>query len=227
MSTENRLLTLSFLAGADLSALQYTAVKPSTAAALTVLGATTNTDIVLGILQNKPTSGQPAEIAFGGQSKAIAGGTITQGDLLTVTTGGALITATGDALVCAIALESGLVGETRSVLLLPGIGALASASKMLLSTSGGKRLVGGQATTVTASDTIVTGLTTVIAAGASLDSAPVVTCTFASASIGDQAGTPAAGSILLQTWMPTNSSTTTPIAATTFSKKANWWAFGT
>lgn len=84
----------------------------------------------------------------------------------------------------------------------------------------------GQATTVAASDTIVTGLNQVIAAVAAMDDAPVIGCDRAEASIGDQAGTPAAGSILLKTFKPTATGDATPIAATTFSKKVNWIAIG-
>ena len=83
----------------------------------------------------------------------------------------------------------------------------------------------GQATTVTASDTIVTGLASLSGVIATLDSAPVLTCAQASASIGDQAGAPAAGSFLLQTWMPTDATHPTLIAATTFGNKVNWLAW--
>ena len=48
----------------------------------------------------------------------------------------------------------------------------------------------------------------------------------ATASIGDQAGSPAAGSILIKTWKSTDGDATL-IAATTFSMKVNWIAFGT
>lgn len=91
----------------------------------------------------------------------------------------------------------------------------------------GYKLARGQAITVAASDTIVTGLTTVVAAGASMEDAPVIGCDRAQAVIGDQAGTPAAGSILLKTFKPTASGDATPVAATTFTKKVNWWAIGT
>jgi hypothetical protein len=47
-----------------------------------------------------------------------------------------------------------------------------------------------------------------------------------SASIGDQAGTPAAGSFLLKTWKNTGGTDPTPAAASTFSKKVNWIAYG-
>jgi hypothetical protein len=82
----------------------------------------------------------------------------------------------------------------------------------------------GQATTASASDTVATGLTTVVSAVAQLDDAPIVACEVATASIGDQAGAPAAGSILIQTWKTLGG---TPVAATTFSKLVNWIAIGT
>jgi hypothetical protein len=93
--------------------------------------------------------------------------------------------------------------------------------------AGGYKIARGQATTGSASDTIVTGLATVVIAIANLESAPVLTCAFASAHIGNQAGAPAAGSILIKTWMPTVAIDATPIAATTFTKLVNWFAIGT
>lgn len=96
-----------------------------------------------------------------------------------------------------------------------------------LANTGGLRLVSGQATSVTASDTIVTGLSKVLSAVANLEDAPVIGCDRAQAVIGDQAGAPAAGSILLKTFKPTASGDATPIAATTFGKKVNWIAVGT
>jgi hypothetical protein len=83
----------------------------------------------------------------------------------------------------------------------------------------------GQHTSVAASDTVVTGLASVAGVIATLDDAPVIGCDRASASIGDQAGAPAAGSVLLRTWKPTATGDATPIAATTFTKKINWLAW--
>jgi predicted RecA/RadA family phage recombinase len=88
------------------------------------------------------------------------------------------------------------------------------------------RTVAGQAATVTASDTIVTGLTKVVGVVATLDSDPGDDPQWATASIGDQAGAPAAGSFLLKTWKNTAGNDPTPLAATTFAKKVNWIAFG-
>jgi hypothetical protein len=79
----------------------------------------------------------------------------------------------------------------------------------------------GQATTVTASDTIVTGLGALKTVVVSLNDNPVAGCTFATGSLGDQAGAPAAGSFLLNTW----NDAAPAVAATTFGKKVNWIAY--
>jgi predicted RecA/RadA family phage recombinase len=92
--------------------------------------------------------------------------------------------------------------------------------------SGQLRIARGQLTTTSASDTVVTGLAKVVAAVATLDSDPVDDPMFATASIGDQAGAPAAGSILVKTWKNTAGTDPTPAAATTFAKKVNWIAVG-
>lgn len=84
----------------------------------------------------------------------------------------------------------------------------------------------GQSITVTADDTIATGLAGALAVVvATLDDDPSLTCAYVSANIGTQAGAPAAGSFYLKTWMPTSNANPTPIAATTFGKKVNWVAY--
>jgi predicted RecA/RadA family phage recombinase len=92
--------------------------------------------------------------------------------------------------------------------------------------SGQLRTARGQHTTVAASDTVVTGLTKVVSAVASLDSDPTDNPFLVTASIGDQAGTPASGSILIKTWQNTGGTDPTPAAASTFAKKVNWIAIG-
>ena len=91
----------------------------------------------------------------------------------------------------------------------------------------GYKTARGQLTTVTAADTVVTGLATVVAVVVSLESDPSDDPFLASAQIGDQAGSPAAGSIIVKTWKNTGGTDPTPLAATTFSKKVNWIAIGT
>lgn len=87
----------------------------------------------------------------------------------------------------------------------------------------------GQLTTASASDTVVTGLSRVVSVTAVLESDPTDTCDVATAAVGDQAGTPAAGSVLIKTWKVTTGGAAgnpTLIAATAFSKKVNWFAVG-
>ena len=89
------------------------------------------------------------------------------------------------------------------------------------------KIARGVHTTVAASDTVVTGLATVVAVVATLESDPVLDPLLVTASIGNQSGAPAAGSVLIKTWQPTAANDVTPIAATTFGKKVNWIAIGT
>lgn len=91
----------------------------------------------------------------------------------------------------------------------------------------GYKIARGQHTTVTAADTIVTGLATVASVVATLESDPGDDPMLVSAQVGDQAGAPAAGSIIIKTWKNTSGTDPTPAAATTFTKKVNWIAIGT
>lgn len=89
----------------------------------------------------------------------------------------------------------------------------------------GGRIARGQAVTVAAVDTIVTGLAALKGVVAVLDDDPVAGAQFVTTSIGDQAGAPAAGSFLLKTWKSTAAADTAQIAATTFGRKVSWIAF--
>lgn len=113
--------------------------------------------------------------------------------------------------VSAVAWEAALSADTEGKVLLGG-------PQVKLAT--------GQATTVAASDTIVTGLTKLLGVVACLNDAPSDDPSWVSADIGDQAGTPAPGSFLLKTWKNTGGTDPTPAAASTFSKKVNWIAYG-
>lgn len=122
-----------------------------------------------------------------------------------------------------------LPSQTAAALAAAAAAALA-ANLVVVGVAAGYKVARGQTSTASASDTVVTGLATVVSVTASLDDNPVVGCSFASASIGDQAGTPAAGSILVKTWKPTTAGAAgnpDVIAATTFTKKVNWIAVGT
>lgn len=84
----------------------------------------------------------------------------------------------------------------------------------------------GQHTTVAAADTVDTGLSQVLYVIAQLESDPILAAYGVTAEIGDQAGTPAAGSIIINTWKPTATNDVTPLVATTFSRIVNWIAIG-
>ena len=76
---------LSLAAGADLSAKQYTFVKMSGTG---VISAAAATDVVVGVLQNAPTSGKTAEVAISGVTKLKASAAISAGALVGTTSTG-------------------------------------------------------------------------------------------------------------------------------------------
>lgn len=81
-------------AGADLSSLQYKAIALDGTIA-------TGADAAIGILQNKPKSGEAAQVRVIGQMMGRAGGTIAAKALLKLTTSGTLMAvASGDRTVC-------------------------------------------------------------------------------------------------------------------------------
>jgi hypothetical protein len=88
------------------------------------------------------------------------------------------------------------------------------------------KIAAGQHTSVTANDTIVTGLARVLFVVASFEDAPALTSAQVVAQIGNQSTAPAPGSIAIKTYQPTATGDGTPIAATGFGKKINWMALG-
>jgi Kef-type K+ transport system membrane component KefB len=76
---------ISIAAGADLSAKQYTFVKLSGTG---VISAAAATDVVIGVLQNAPTSGKTAEVAITGVTKLKASAAISAGALVGTTSTG-------------------------------------------------------------------------------------------------------------------------------------------
>lgn len=93
----------------------------------------------------------------------------------------------------------------------------------------GYKIARGVHTQVAASDTVVTGLATVVAVIVGFGGAPTVKQLFCAGSIGDQDGAPAAGSVLITTYKPTAVDNATPTAATDFTDnvKIAWVAIGT
>src|SRR5260221_6079837 len=92
----------------------------------------------------------------------------------------------------------------------------------------GYKVARGQLSTASAADTVATGLATVVSVVASFeDDVDGVTISQVTAQVGNQAGAPAAGSVVIKTWKATSAANPTLIAATTFTKKVNWVAIGT
>jgi hypothetical protein len=85
----------------------------------------------------------------------------------------------------------------------------------------------GTVTPTSASETVVTGLATVVAVVASMKADPIATQSAVTASIGNQSGAPAAGSVYIKTWKFTSTSNPTLIAATTPWAAVDWIAVGT
>lgn len=77
---------VSITAGADLSALQYTFVKLNSIGQVVAVSAIA--DVILGVLQNAPKSGQTAEVTVHGVTKIKASASIALPAVLGTTTAG-------------------------------------------------------------------------------------------------------------------------------------------
>jgi len=117
MATDGNLLREggNLIAGVDLSAAQFKAVKMSTATDRCVILANTGGEAIYGILQNKPTLGLAADVGFLGVSKAAIGATVTVGQRLMTDTNAKLIPATATNHAIARAIEGGATDTIISV----------------------------------------------------------------------------------------------------------------
>lgn len=117
MSFDNGLKTsFSLPAGADLTAKQFCGVVCNSSGAAAAAGAAA---FVVGILQNKPNTGQPATITYGGVSKGLLGGTVAAGAKVTTDAAGKFVTATTGQAVAGTALVGGSSGEVVPILVNP------------------------------------------------------------------------------------------------------------
>lgn len=98
----------SFVTLVDLSASQYCFVEPvqTSSGKSTVQLPATQGNRTIGILQNKPTAGQVAEVCMEGESPLVSNGAFNNGiELMSATTGKGLAATAGN-YVAAIALEA-------------------------------------------------------------------------------------------------------------------------
>lgn len=82
------------VAGEDLSAKKYFIVQLDASGNIEV--AEGATDLIVGVLQNKPQSGEAALYRFGGTTKVQAGGSISIGDWVTAASDGEAVATTTD-----------------------------------------------------------------------------------------------------------------------------------
>lgn len=106
-------------AGADLSAKQFFIVKADSAANDQVVLASAATDNLLGVMMDKPTSGDYGGVAMigrGGKVPVQYGGTVAAGDKLTSDANGkAITTTTAGNRVIGIAAKAGVSGDVGEV----------------------------------------------------------------------------------------------------------------
>jgi hypothetical protein len=130
MTTNSNYVNISVVAGADLSAKQNTFVKVNSSGQAVSAAAG---EAAIGVLSNKPASGQTASIQVFGVAKVLAGATIAAGARVAADADGKGVTATAgrtntsdagasaDALIgsnaMGIALTGGVSGDVISVLI--------------------------------------------------------------------------------------------------------------
>jgi hypothetical protein len=113
-----------------------------------------------------------------------------------------------------------------SALKFAGTDQRAALAVALAGVASGYKIARGVFTPTDGSEDIVTGLTTVVAAIAQLTVSPTLTHMWSHATIGNQSGAPAAGSIRVVNRKPTAQGDATPIDATTPWVEVAWIAIG-
>lgn len=118
MAYEGNLETLpgSTLAGADLSAAQYRAVKGNGSG--NYIQCAVAGERAVGVLQNKPTSGKAATIAVRGITKMVAGAAVAlNSEVMSDNQGRAVVATTGLQIIGRAVIAAGAAGEIISVAL--------------------------------------------------------------------------------------------------------------
>lgn len=110
MATTGNFRSISITAGADLNTGDGTGAQYKALAIGGTIAATNA--LTVGLLQNKPKSGEDAEVTWEGHAKGVAGAAISAGALMMVTTSGYLITRTATTLPCGRALTAAASGAT-------------------------------------------------------------------------------------------------------------------
>lgn len=107
----------TFVANANLSTKQYYMVVNSAARLADIAGSGA---IVAGVLQNKPESGQHAEVVVLGKSKVKAGGTITAGQVFMSDASGSATAVTSGLWIAGLAITGVASGGIFDAIIGPG-----------------------------------------------------------------------------------------------------------
>ena len=118
MSQAIRDFEKSFTSTNDLSAAEFLIVAMDTSNDGSCVAAASNTDPIVGVLQNKPKATEAAVVRWGGSSKVIAGGTVTRGAYVTSDSSGhAIATTTNKDVVVGRALQAAVSGDIFEIAL--------------------------------------------------------------------------------------------------------------
>tara|TARA_Y100000310_G_scaffold340038_1_gene434550 strand:- start:406 stop:804 length:399 start_codon:yes stop_codon:yes gene_type:complete len=124
MAEFGRVTSRTMAAAADMRTMQYVVLRAA-AAGTTNQASNPSLDAneVIGVLQNKPNSGQAATVGYHGETKCVGGGTVTVNALVAPNGSGRVIDATSGDFVLGMALEAATTdGERVRVLLrLPSV----------------------------------------------------------------------------------------------------------
>lgn len=121
MAVSGELQTIALDAAADLSGKRYHWVRGSAAGQCNQASLATNSAL-LGVLQNKPESGERATVGYFGKSKITAGASVTAMALVTTNSSGRCVAVASGGMAGGRALEAaGADGEVISVLLFPPV----------------------------------------------------------------------------------------------------------
>jgi len=124
MAYETPILDTTLLAGVDLSSSQFCAVVVNSSGQAVLPSAVSTGSKIMGVVQNKPTSGTAATIRVEGITKLMTNGTVAPGDWVKVNnTSGKIVTTTtsGDQIVgVCLSTVSTPSGDLATVLLKSG-----------------------------------------------------------------------------------------------------------
>lgn len=164
-----------------------------------------------------------------GLQQVMSGAAVSLGDALAVDSQGRFVTADSNDVVVGKALAAAGGADVlfdAYVNFSPSSGSEALAALAVAGVAAGYKVARGVAA-VTGTLTVVTGLATVVAVNATAQSdLDGDALAGVSATIGDQAGTPAAGSVILKAWKNNADGDATMVAANA-AKDLNWIAVGT